>query len=119
MFTSKQIRNFAYGKSVYCVFRDYIFEETHANSVQISFSILEFSPKKSVAYPKLNFVRSRMNAKDFSLKCRQIIYCVTTDFAEKLLVTQLCISISAIMYSAAISAIMYSAATSSAQNVMH
>ena len=31
-----------------------------------------------------------MNMKKFSLKCRQILYCVTTILAGKLLVTQFC-----------------------------
>ena len=31
-----------------------------------------------------------MNARDFSPECRQIVYCVTTVFAGKSLVTQLC-----------------------------
>ena len=48
-----------------------------------------------------------MNARDFSLKCRQIVYCVTTAYAGKSLVTQ-----------CAKSVIMYSTATSLARNVV-
>ena len=89
MFISKEFRNFLQNKSVCLVFRDCIFEVTRANSIQILFSILEISPK-CVAQLKLNLLHSRMNAKDFSLKCRQIVYCVTTAFAGKLLVTKFC-----------------------------
>ena len=66
-----------------------MFEVTRANSIQISFSILKIS-LKCVAHLELNLLCSRMNAKDLSLKCRQIIYCVTNAFAGKLLVTQFC-----------------------------
>ena len=51
--------------------------------------MLEILPMKWVAHLKLNLLRSRMNAKDFSFKCWQIIYCVITAFAGKLFVTQL------------------------------
>ena len=88
--TNKQFKTFVHSKSVYSVLCDCIFEVTRANSVQISFFILEISPKKCIAHLKLNLLCSRMNAKDFSLKCRQIVYCVTTAFAGKLLVTKLC-----------------------------
>ena len=90
MFISKQFRNFVHSKSVYSVFRDCIFEVTRVNSVQISFSILKISPKKCVAHLKLGWVRSNRNAKDFSRKCRQIVYCVKTAFAGKLLATKFC-----------------------------
>ena len=79
---------------------------TRANSVQISFSILEISLKKCGAHLKLDLLRSRMNAKDFSLKYRQMLYCVTTAFVKNCL-----------LESFAKSAIMYSAATSSTRNV--
>ena len=39
---------------------------------------------------KIKLLLSRMNAKDFSFKCRQILYYVTTAFAGKLLVTLFC-----------------------------
>ena len=84
MFINKQFRNFVHSKSVYSVFRDCIFEVTRVNSVQISFSILEISPKKCVAHLKLDWVRSNRNAKDFSRKCRQIVYCVKTAFCWKI-----------------------------------
>ena len=87
MFLSKQFRNFVHSKSVCLVFRDCIFEVTRANSMQISFPIFEISPKKCVAHLKLNLLCLLMNVKDFSLKCRHIVYCVTTAFAGKLLVT--------------------------------
>ena len=55
MFTSKQFRNFVHSKSVDSVFSDCVFEITRANSVQVSFSILEISSKKCVAHLKINF----------------------------------------------------------------
>ena len=84
MFISKQFRNFVHSKSVYSVFRDCIFEVTRANSVQISFSILQISPKNCVAHSKLNLLRSLMNAKDFSPKCQQMLYYVTNAYAGKI-----------------------------------
>ena len=90
MLISKQFKNFDRSKAVLFVFRDCIFEETRANLIQISFSIFEIFPKKLVAHLQLNLRCSRMNAKGFSLKCRQIVYCVTTVFVGKLLVTQCC-----------------------------
>ena len=54
------------------------------------FSRYEISSKKCVAHLKLNLLCSRMNAKDFLPKCRKFVYCVATDFAGKLLVTQFC-----------------------------
>ena len=84
MFISKQFRNFVRSKSV---LHDCIFEVTRAHSIQIS-SILEISSKKFVAHQKLDLLCSRMNAKDFSLECRQIVYYVTTVFARKLIATQ-------------------------------
>ena len=104
MFINKQFRNFVHSKSVYFVFRDCIFEVTRVNSVQISFSILETLSKKCVAHLKLNLFCSRINAKDFSQKCRQIIYCVTTTFAGKLLVIKFCKVCNYIFYSIFISA---------------
>ena len=90
MFISKQFKNFVHSKSVYSVFHDCIFEVTCANSIQTYFSILEISPRKCVAHLKLNLLRLRMNAKDFSLQCRQIVYCIITASAGRLLVTKLC-----------------------------
>ena len=90
MFISKQFRTFVQSKSVYTVLCDCIFEVIRANSVQISFSILEILPKKYVAHLKLNLLRSCINAKDISLKCRQIAFCVTTAFTGKLIVTKFC-----------------------------
>ena len=72
----------------YSVFRDCIFEVTRANSIHILFYFLNFA--EEVALLKLSLLRLRMNAKDFSLKCWQIIYCVTNAFARKLLVAQFC-----------------------------
>ena len=37
---------------------------------------------------KIKLLRSRMNTKKFLLNCRRTVYCFTTVFAEKLLVTQ-------------------------------
>ena len=90
MFISKQFRNFAHRKSVELVFSNCIFEIKRANSIQISFCILEILPKKLVARLKLYLLRLRMNAKNYSLKCQQIIYCVTTAFAKKWFLTQFC-----------------------------
>ena len=68
MFLSKQFRNFVQSKAVSSIFRDCTFETTRANSIQISFSIVEILPKKFVAHQKLSLLRLHMNAKDFSAK---------------------------------------------------
>ena len=57
MFINKQFRNFIQSKAVKSVFRVCTFEVTHANSIQISFSIVEILPKKFVAHQKLNLLR--------------------------------------------------------------
>ena len=89
MFICKQLKNFVYIKSVYSAFDDCIFKVTHANSIQISFPIFEIS-LKCVAHLKGNLLCSRLNVKDFLLKCRQIVYCVAIAFTGKLLITQFC-----------------------------
>ena len=58
MFLSKQFRNFAHSKAVYSVFCDCIFEATHANSLQISYSILEILPKKVCCISKMCFAHA-------------------------------------------------------------
>ena len=78
MFISKQFRNFVQSKE--SVFRDCTIEVIPANSIQISFSIVEILPKEFVAHQELNLLRSRMNVNDFLLKCWQIVYCVITVF---------------------------------------
>ena len=58
MFISKQFKNFVHSKAVLSIFCNCIFEGTRAKSMQISFSILEISLKKCVAYQKLNLLCS-------------------------------------------------------------
>ena len=71
-------------------------------------------PKKCVAHLKLNLLCSRRNAKDFSSKCRQMVYYVTTALAGKLLVRP-----RLWLDSSAKSANIYSTAATSARNVFH
>ena len=87
MFVSKQSRNIC---SLRISLSRSQFEVTRTNCTQVSFSILEILPKNCVAHLNLNLPRSHTNARDFLFTCRQIIYCVTTAFAGKLLVTQFC-----------------------------
>ena len=56
--------------------------------MQISFPILEILLKKCVAHPKSNLFCSCMNVKDLFLNFWQMLHCITTGFAGKLLVIQ-------------------------------
>ena len=89
MFIRKQFKNFDRSNSVY-FFRDCVFEVTRANSIQITFSILEISTEEVHCTSKIKLALLAHERERFLAKCRQIIYCVTSAFAGNLLATQFC-----------------------------